>query len=280
MRILLVGDNIVNLQKINMIIQTINCEDFVVVGCYNSSEEMLALYDSLRPDICIIGTYMDDRTSGIELTKQIKEKNPYILIIFLTDCTDFDFAHRAIKCGIFDYITDPICSYEIIDSLQRANEILKKREKSVVLSTGNDIGLNKMCVDTTPINSERTYSDNIKKALIYIQEHYQEEIDLKTVANYLYLNVWYFSSLFKREIGKSFTDYVAELRISRAKELLENSSLKLYQIAYAVGINDPTYFSQLFKKITGHSPKQYRNYLKNKCGESRPELKNIITGGI
>ena len=110
-------------------------------------------------------------------------------------------------------------------------------------------------------NPEIVYSDNIIKALVYIQNHYQESLSLKAVADHVYLNIWYFSDLFKREVGKSFTDYVTELRINHAKELLKDRNKKLYQIAYEVGINEPAYFSQLFKKVTGQSPKEYRNSL-------------------
>lgn len=108
---------------------------------------------------------------------------------------------------------------------------------------------------------EKNYSDNILKAISYVQNHYQESISLKDVAEYVYLNIWYFSDLFKREVGKSFTDYVTELRISHAKELLKDKKKKLYQISYSIGINEPAYFSQLFKKVTGMSPKEYRNSL-------------------
>lgn len=106
---------------------------------------------------------------------------------------------------------------------------------------------------------EKGYSDNISKALAYIESHYQESLSLKDVAEHVYLNIWYFSDLFKREVGKSFTDYVTELRIARAKELLKDRKKKLYQISYQVGINEPAYFSQLFKKVTGQSPKEYRD---------------------
>lgn len=111
------------------------------------------------------------------------------------------------------------------------------------------------------LNPQAGYSDNISKAVAYIQEHYNEPLSLKEVAEHVYLNIWYFSDLFKREVGKSFTDFIIDLRIQKAKELLKNKKLKLYQLAYEVGINEPSYFSQLFKRVTGMSPKEYRDNL-------------------
>ena len=108
---------------------------------------------------------------------------------------------------------------------------------------------------------KKLYSDAVCKAVAYIQGHYQENLSLKDVAEHVYLNLWYFSDLFKREVGKSFTDYVTELRINRAKELLKDKKKKLYQISYEIGINEPAYFSQLFKRVTGVSPKEYRDAL-------------------
>jgi two-component system response regulator YesN len=108
------------------------------------------------------------------------------------------------------------------------------------------------------------YSKAVQDALAYIHEHYCEEISLKAVAKLVFLNAWYFSDLFKKEVGTAFTNYVMELRIKKAKELLANKRLSVYQISYMVGINAPGYFSQVFKRITGLSPKEYRSGHQNK----------------
>ena len=65
--------------------------------------------------------------------------------------------------------------------------------------------------------------------------------------------------IFKKEVGTSVITYITDLRIKKAKDLLEHSDLKTFEISDAVGIHDPAYFSVLFKKYTGMSPKSYRN---------------------
>ena len=77
----------------------------------------------------------------------------------------------------------------------------------------------------------------------------------------LYISPSYLSRLLKRYLGKTFVDVLTELRIEKAKILLENSDLKTYEVAEAIGIGDPHYFSTIFKKTTGITPSVYRGEL-------------------
>ncbi len=70
----------------------------------------------------------------------------------------------------------------------------------------------------------------------------------------------YLSRLFTKEIGKSFSDYLKEYRIDKAKKLLVNNKLKIYEIAEKVGYSDPKYFCKVFKESTGMSPKEYMKF--------------------
>lgn len=96
------------------------------------------------------------------------------------------------------------------------------------------------------------------KALDYIHEHYTEELTLQMVANHIHISRNYFSVLFKRIVGQNFIDYVIDLRIKKAKELLQHTSLKVYEVAEQSGFGDDKYFSKLFKKLTGSSPADFR----------------------
>lgn len=81
--------------------------------------------------------------------------------------------------------------------------------------------------------------------------------------NHVHINESYFSRTFKKECGNSVISYITNLRINKAKELLATSNLKTFEISEAVGIHDPAYFSVLFKKNTGMSPKAYRDQFVN-----------------
>jgi two-component system, response regulator YesN len=99
-------------------------------------------------------------------------------------------------------------------------------------------------------------SDKIKT---YIDENYFDEgLNLKTMSNSLFISTSYISSIFKNDIGKSFVDYLTEIRINKAKQLLLSSQDKTYEVGFKVGYKTPQYFSTAFKKDTGLSPSQYR----------------------
>ncbi len=107
--------------------------------------------------------------------------------------------------------------------------------------------------------SGRRYSDIIEAAKERIESTYMlEEISLNTVAAGVGMSPSYFSSVFSREMGKTFVEYLTQIRMDKAKELLMCSSMKTSEIGYEVGYKDPHYFSYLFKKTQGCSPKDYR----------------------
>ena len=105
----------------------------------------------------------------------------------------------------------------------------------------------------------------VKSCLRIIQSEYSnEEMNLNYCANKLMVTPNYLSSRFSRDIGKSFSSYVNELRMEKAKELLHNFSLRVYEVANAVGIRDISYFNKLFKDYEEKTPQQYRrDILKN-----------------
>lgn len=99
----------------------------------------------------------------------------------------------------------------------------------------------------------------IEKAKDYIVNNYNSQIGYKDVAKELFISSSYFLSLFKQETGTTFVDYLTKLRIDKSKELLVNSPLSITQISYEIGINNPNYFSSIFKKTTGVSAKDFRS---------------------
>lgn len=91
----------------------------------------------------------------------------------------------------------------------------------------------------------------------YIHNHYSETISLQELSEVLYLSRTYLSTLFKKYIGKSFSDYLIDYRLSRATELIKMHSLSLNEIASLVGYDNYPHFSKLFKKRYGATPREY-----------------------
>lgn len=107
--------------------------------------------------------------------------------------------------------------------------------------------------------SGRRYSDIIEIANDQIRKTYMsDEISLNTIAAEVGMSPSYFSSIFSKEMGKTFVEYLTEIRMDRAKELLMCSSMKTSEIGYEVGYKDPHYFSYIFKKTQNCTPKEFR----------------------
>ena len=108
------------------------------------------------------------------------------------------------------------------------------------------------------------YVDKLKN---YIAENFQTNITLETVAKYVNLHPSYCSTIFKRNEGKSVTEYINTLRINYAKELLETTHYRVGEVGTMCGIPDPYYFSRVFSKICGISPTEYRKIAKTYGGK-------------
>lgn len=99
----------------------------------------------------------------------------------------------------------------------------------------------------------------VRKAKDYISKNYMcDEISLRSVANAVGLSPNYFSALFKKEVGENFSDYLTNIRILKSKDLLSCTSKLIYEVAYEVGFRDYRYFSQIFKKHTGQTPREFQ----------------------
>lgn len=103
------------------------------------------------------------------------------------------------------------------------------------------------------------YKDIVAVAMQYVDQHYGEKIRLEDAANSAFVTPNYFSRVFKEETGEHFTLWLNKFRIEKAKAFLDDPSLKIYEVSDRVGYYDYKYFTQMFKKYTGYTPKQYRN---------------------
>ena len=97
----------------------------------------------------------------------------------------------------------------------------------------------------------------VRKTKEYIEKNYKNNITLKQVSDLNNVSTYYLSILFAKEVGKSFIDYLNEIRIDKAKNLLLDD-YRTYEVADLVGIKDSHYFSKIFKKYVGMTPSEYR----------------------
>lgn len=117
-----------------------------------------------------------------------------------------------------------------------------------------------LCESVDGILQDRRQAEKkpVRAAKQYIQEHYMQPISLEEVADFVGFNASYFSTLFKKESGKNFLEYLSEVRMNRAKELLKQTNLTVANICSQVGYSDLKHFTQSFKKVTGLKPNEFR----------------------
>lgn len=106
-------------------------------------------------------------------------------------------------------------------------------------------------------------SGTVEKVQRYMRERLQEEFSREAAAEYVYLNPAYLSRLFRKETGKSLTDFLMELRIVKAREELANTNNRISDIAQSVGYSNFSHFSQIYKRMTGLTPQEYRKKYQN-----------------
>ncbi|MBO4377293.1 MAG: response regulator [Lachnospiraceae bacterium] len=218
------------LEKLNM--------DVYVVGTANNgltAKEEIGLF---KPDIVFTDIRMPGLT-GLELLQAIPEVSPDSKVVIISGYAEFDYAREAIKHHAVDYLLKPIKEEDLARVM---NLIVNKKE-------GEDDEVS----DSAP-----TYDKMIDNVVSEIREHYMEDISLTSLASKYNVSMGRLSEMIKENLHVNFSDYIASLRIQRAKELLRDESISIQEIAEIVGYNDYFYFTKVFKKVEGISPSKYR----------------------
>lgn len=140
-----------------------------------------------------------------------------------------------------------------MDIINRINEAATIEELSDTF-----IGLVKRISSDLVSSVYHGTSPLIARSLRYIKSNYTRKIRLADIAAELHVNPSYFSALFSQEMKRPFTDYILELRINKAKELLRNTNMDILDISSAVGFENQSYFTKIFRTRTGLTPRQYR----------------------
>lgn len=100
--------------------------------------------------------------------------------------------------------------------------------------------------------------DVIVEAKEYIRQNYNQNITLNDISKQFYINPYYFSQLFKKKTGMTYQKYLTDYRVDRAKKLLAETELRIYEVCRLVGYNDVNHFNQIFERTEGMKPSEYR----------------------
>lgn len=219
-----------------------NCQ---VVATANDGVEGRKRIEEYKPHMIFLDIHMPEM-DGLQMIAAMKSEYEDMEICILTGYRDFDYAQQAIRLGVSRFLLKPSNMEELEEAIEKMCSNLKKK--------------NIMGEDGQGQNHENTASSFIvKNALEYIHENYTQKLTLCEVAEKTYVSQWHLSKLLNRHTGQSFSEILNNVRIEKAKELLRDSSLRIGDIAEAVGFLDMAHFSRVFKKQVGISANEYRN---------------------
>lgn len=221
---------------------------FSLAGEAPDGEMALSLMQDIMPDILITDVRMPFM-DGIELARRTRKTMPWVKIIILSGHDEFEYAQQAISIGVEDYLLKPVTSVMLIKALDKIAAKIEEEKERFSLINRNQI-----------ISVGLKYNDVIVKAQEYIQKNYhQQSISLHSVAKEVNISPNHFSAIYSQETGETFINYVTRIRLEHAKILLKTTNMRTSEVGYEVGYNDTHYFSYVFKKNMGITPKEYRN---------------------
>ena len=192
--------------------------------------------DILFTDICMPGA------DGLALLAAVRSEFPDMQVTILSGFPDFEYAQRAIGLGVVRYVLKPSKMHELEEALAVMVENLGGAPASGAVQS-----------------AENAHNFIIKKAVQYIEQHYAEKLTLPDVADKVYVSQWHLSKLIAKNTGQSFSDLLNGVRIAKAKQLLADPALKVWEVSDAVGFADVTHFSRIQKKMENMSANEYRN---------------------
>jgi len=222
----------------------VNWADYNIDTVYEAEDgyEAIQIISEQQPDIIITDIRMPI-TDGLQLMDWIYHNHPKCQVIAISGYTDYEYVRQFFIQGGIDYINKPIQPQKINDALRK---------------TLSNIEKNKLNTTIDPIVSI-SEDDNIYYQIkYYIDEYYDKELSLNTIANHFHLSEAYLSRKFKQLFNTNIVQYINSVRTNHAKKYLLCTPKKVSEIAYLVGYNDEKYFSRVFKEFENMSPNEYR----------------------
>lgn len=212
----------------------------------NNAQEGLEIIHREMPDLIITDMKMPIM-DGTALLKKLEEDNIKSKVIVISGYGDFQYTKLAIQTKVVDYILKPIDPQDLNNAIAAAiTEIEKDQPQNNNLTT----------------KGMSTDHKLIKEVLDYTNQHYREEISLTDLSDMFHLSKEHLCRLFKKVTGENLFTYIMNLKLAEAKRLLIETDLTLENIAFQLGFSNGNYFSKVFKKNEGISPRDYRQQSK------------------
>ena len=233
-----------------------------IIGEAEDGQEGLDLLRKCRPHMVITDIRMP-LLSGLDLIQSIQNTLPQSEIIIISGYDNFEYAQKAIKLGVMDFLMKPVEEAELHKAVGIAVRKLNIRNQQALEKSNLQRKVKRLTTDFVQLESgdfSDIKNEKVRQALQYIHEHFSEPISLTSVCDAVVINQSYFSEIFKKEMGIGFNHYLQNLRIDQAATLLrERPDLPVSDIAGITGFQDPNYFCRVFKKHFDVTAQEYRD---------------------
>ncbi len=196
------------------------------------------LLETSRPDIIIADVRMPG-LDGLEMVAQVRALLPDSRIIFMSAYDDFAYAQKALHLRAHEYLLKPFENSKLLDCVRQLLEQMPDRAEDA----------------DTAVNG---FSAPVRSILAYINEH-PDRHSLQDTACHFGFSASYISALIKKETGLNYMEWVNRARIRLAKQLLRSPNYRIEEVAEKVGYKNYISFYTMFVKLTGMSPREYRN---------------------
>ncbi|MGG1637516.1 helix-turn-helix domain-containing protein [Paenibacillus sp. FSL K6-3182] len=211
----------------------------------NSSADAIEFLDRNYFSLILVGMN-GSHHDALFLCDYIRRKSRVPLVL-IGGSNDFQLARKALYYQVNDYLPDPVSSVELTTCLLTVKgELDCVNDKNKALSW-------------TPVENDAQLQPNIiERVKEYVDESLHQNITLKQISNSLHFNCSYLGQKFKYQENMTFNEYLLQQRMEKAKLLLENTDMKVYEIANEIGYSEMDWFYKKFKAYTGVSANEYR----------------------
>ena len=219
--------------------------DIGVLEAANGAEGLAAIR-SLRPEVVVTDIKMPIM-DGIEMLERAAGEGFDFAAVILTSYGEFDYAQRAIKVGVADYLLKPVDEDQLLASVLKAKEQIESRRAA----QRPELPLSGELFPAGPC------SEYVEAAVARIKSRYREKLSLEETAAELDVSPSYLSRKFKDELGRTFLDLLNMYRVQRAVETLAGANARVGEAAELNGFTDYKHFCAVFKKYTGLAPTEF-----------------------
>lgn len=230
----------------------------VIVGEAENGEEGILKIKELAPDIVITDINMP-LVNGLDMIKQTVDELEYSAII-LSGYNEFEYAQKAIKYGVSEYLLKPVEKEDMEKAIERA---IAQKEMRLLYQQQMENKENMQSIQVAELDFALASDDELVNRMIdYIQKNYAHKIPVSKLSEVFQYSETLLNKRFKEVCKTTINDYINRVRIQKSIEMMKNDEMYVYDIAAACGFKDYKYFAIVFKKYIGCSPKEFIKVLK------------------